>query len=306
MESVGKTWFRYLPASPTARRWGLYVVDTGYSSIPPGVDYPPAQHPDEHMLSWEQGRTLDSLTLVYITRGTGRFESTTAGQRRILAGDMFLLHPGVWHRYRPNPKTGWDEYWVELKGPQITSILAYPALSPRHPVIHLGHHERILQLFMEIPETIKTAHGPYEPLIASLASQIIARILPAIQQSEGEDWKTMQLARFRMLEHIDQAVDFHSLATELGMSLSGFRKKFRRLTGMPPGKYLQQARHNRAATLLAETDIPIGEIAQRLGFDNVYYFSNTFKKLAGIPPTTYRKKSRKNNLHPSPSAKRQR
>jgi AraC-like ligand binding domain len=32
------------------------------------------------------------------------------------AGQVIFLFPGVWHRYRPDEKTGWDEHWVGFDG----------------------------------------------------------------------------------------------------------------------------------------------------------------------------------------------
>lgn len=57
-------WFRYLPVTPEARQWGFYVLDAGYTLIPPGTVCPPGEHPDDHAFTWEEGRTLPSYTLV--------------------------------------------------------------------------------------------------------------------------------------------------------------------------------------------------------------------------------------------------
>ena len=41
--------------------------------------------------------------------------------------------------------------------------------------------------------------------------------------------------------------------------------------------------------LLAETDLPINEIAARVGYDNTNSFTNIFKKYKGTTPGQYRK-----------------
>ena len=74
MKTTDKSWSCYLPQSPEAEQWGLFVLDAGYTVIPPNSPYPPGPHPDDHM-SVTSGRTLDTFTLVYITRGGGTFES---------------------------------------------------------------------------------------------------------------------------------------------------------------------------------------------------------------------------------------
>jgi hypothetical protein len=88
----------------------------------------------DHIFSWEGGRTLDSFTLVYITRGGGIFESRSGGKHPINEGDLFIVHPGEWHRYKPAPATGWDEYWVEFDGEQARRIMRNEEFSIEKPV----------------------------------------------------------------------------------------------------------------------------------------------------------------------------
>jgi len=40
---------------------------------------------------------------------------------------------------------------------------------------------------------------------------------------------------------------------------------------------------------LGETNLPIKEIAERLGYNDVYFFSRQFRKQMGVPPAAYRK-----------------
>lgn len=95
----------------------------------------------------------------------------------------------------------------------------------------------------------------------------------------------------RILEQFNQTIDFEQMARELGMSLPGFRKKFQKATGLPPGQYQRQIQINKAVELLRQSDLAVGEIAERLGFENVYYFSRFFKKKTGRPPISFRRES---------------
>jgi AraC-like DNA-binding protein len=290
MINFKKSWVRYLPTTPEALRWGLYVIDAGYTLIPANTPYPPVLHPEDHMFSWERGRSLDSFTLVYITRGGGVFESETGGQSKIEAGNLFIVFPNEHHRYRPDPATGWDEYWVEFDGEQARRIMDHPGFSRKQPVIPLGHNEKVLSLFIEITECIERGSVGFEHLIATQTSQIAARVLTAAQQqSDRPADEIIQHACCRIMEQFDQTIDMNQLARESGMSLSGFRKKFIQATGLPPGKYHQQIRLNKADELLRQTDLLIGDIALQLGFENIYYFSRLFKQKTGCSPSAYRK-----------------
>lgn len=277
--------------SPEAKRWGFYVLDAGYTLIPPGTPYPPGQHPEGHDFTWEAGRTLESFTLVYITRGRGRFESGAAGKLRIDAGDAFVVFPGEWHRYRPDPATGWDEYWVEFDGEHARRIMEQRDLCAAKPVMEVGHDDAILRLFLQLTDTIRQSPAGFEHIIATQAEQIVARMLAAHRRRGGDDdpeAAAIRRACIRILEQPDREPDVGAMAADAGMSHSGFRKKFRRVTGMPPGKYLQEVRINRACEWLRQSNLSVTEIAMRLGFDTVFYFSRVFKKKTGMSATEYR------------------
>jgi AraC-like DNA-binding protein len=291
MENVPMTtWFRYLPVTMKERNWGFYVIDAGFTLIPPDTIYPPFKHPDDHAFTWEKGRTLPSYTLVYITRGAGCFESATAGPRRIKAGDAFVAYPGEWHRYRPDPGTGWDEYWVEFDGDYARQIMEQQDLSKSEPILAVRHQEAIVGLFLDITELIRQAQSGFEHIIAMQTGQIVARMLAAHRHRQGDSDEAALVRRacVHILERQDRQIDFEALALELGLSESGFRKKFRRITGMPPGQYLQQLRLNRACEWLQQDRLTITEIAEQLGYESVFYFSRLFKRKFQMSPSEYR------------------
>ncbi|MFM9277535.1 response regulator transcription factor [Paenibacillus jiagnxiensis] len=75
---------------------------------------------------------------------------------------------------------------------------------------------------------------------------------------------------------------------------SYFCKLFKQQKGVTFTDYMTSVRMREAARLLEHTALRITEIADRLGFADAAYFSNTFKKEAGTSPSEYRKR-----LHPA-------
>jgi hypothetical protein len=92
--------------------WGIHLSAIGHTAITAGQEYPPRRHPSGRAFAWERGRVLPALQLVLIRSGRGEIEWTRE-RHRIAAGQGFLLLPGQWHRYRPDPATGWEEDWFE-------------------------------------------------------------------------------------------------------------------------------------------------------------------------------------------------
>jgi mannose-6-phosphate isomerase-like protein (cupin superfamily) len=153
--------YRYLPVLPAQRRWGLFVVDCGYTTIAPGESYPPRGHPRGYDFDWKTGRTLHDYHVLYITRGRGVFEAQGVGRRVVESGDVFLLFPGVWHRYRPDPKTGWDEHWVGFNGAQADLIMRPPFFVRRKPILRIGLDEGLRQRMTSLVDDLKA--NPCKP-----------------------------------------------------------------------------------------------------------------------------------------------
>ena len=97
---------KYLLANERDALWGLTVSTIGYEHILPGDPYPNKGHADGYYFDVEKGRILNEYQLLYNPDGEGVFQSASCSPVRIKSGDMFLLFPGEWHSYHPDPKKG--------------------------------------------------------------------------------------------------------------------------------------------------------------------------------------------------------
>lgn len=86
----------------------------------------------------------------------------------------------------------------------------------------------------------------------------------------------------------DQDISMHSLATLLGMSQRNFNRRFRDATNLSPLKYLQSQRLDQARDLLQNTNLSISEIAYRVGYSDVSYFTKLFRNFSSSTPKEYR------------------
>lgn len=73
-----------------------------------------------------------------------------------------------------------------------------------------------------------------------------------------------------------------------GISLNYARKIFKNKEGQTIFDYLINKRMAEAKQLLAATNLPVNEIAERVGYFSNTYFSTAFKKYTGINPQKYR------------------
>ena len=74
------------------------------------------------------------------------------------------------------------------------------------------------------------------------------------------------------------------------ISRQAIHQKFKKHLGKTPIQFLQEVRMRESKTFLLNTNLLIYEIADKCGFEDAYYFSNSFKKWVGISPRSYRNK----------------
>lgn len=251
---------------------------------------PDPGHPKPYYYVWESGRVLSEYGMLYITEGQGEFESEAAGKKTVTAGNVILLFPGTWHRYRPSKKTGWTYYWVHFSGGYPARLVERKFISPENPVLETGLDETIFHSYRCLLDRVRSDPPGLQQLAAANVMEIIGAALAAVRaRQSGTELNALVRQAMRLLEQsTEDFVDMEQLAASLNLSYDRFRHVFKRQTGLAPYQYHLQLRINRAKELLTGTPLSIKEIAAALKFESPYHFSSIFKKKTGMPPTRWR------------------
>jgi len=85
----------------------------------------------------------------------------------------------------------------------------------------------------------------------------------------------------------DPELDVTVLAEVAGLSLSYFRRLFTEIYRLPPGQYISLIRMEKAKDLLSSGSCSVGEVAEMVGYSNIYYFSGAFRKAVGVSPSEF-------------------
>ncbi|MCR2805622.1 response regulator [Paenibacillus soyae] len=93
-------------------------------------------------------------------------------------------------------------------------------------------------------------------------------------------------------QHYPKSCTLNEMAEQYHMSPAYLSKLFKKETGENYSAYLTKVRINKAALLLANTDMKVFEIASAVGYDDPNYFTNVFRMLHRMSPSDYRKQSR--------------
>jgi AraC-like DNA-binding protein len=295
--------YRYLPLSNEVLNRSLYVTGGGNAFMPPHTPYPPSTHPTHHLFRWSGGRTLQEYQIIYITRGGGVLETATSGPRPLQAGDIFMLFPGEWHRYAPDPEKGWDEHWVAFQGNLAGELIADYPLSVAEPVLHTNTGDLLLREFSRIIDEIQEEDVGHQHILASRTLLILALATASHLRTDFGTPNILEVireAKAILQEQVDRPVCVETLASTLNVGYSWFRRMFRQYTGLSPAQYHMQLRLNHACELLQTTQLPITTVGERSGFETPQYFSRIFRAKTGQSPRDYRTKVQSRD-EPEPS-----
>lgn len=245
----------------------------------------------------------NELELLYVYGGEGRYQ---VGSREYVVhpGDMVICNANTLHGETLALKNTIQTYCCALTGLQIEGLPANCLLpSEWRPVVTLSRfQETIHSVLPNIYDSFILKEEEYK-LARQLALGVLNMTCWEIHSQEKVIYTpTMQKIEF-LVRDITEFIDQHftedlrmeDIGQALHISTSYLSHVFKRETGMSPKQYIILRRIGEAQSLLEATDIPIGEIEERLGFGSSVHFTATFKKYVGISPRDFRKGRRRDS-----------
>ncbi|MBL8216516.1 MAG: AraC family transcriptional regulator [Bryobacterales bacterium] len=191
------------------------------------------------------------------------------------------------HRGRPNVRLlgGWFAF-----DSADTSLLV--SLLP--PLVHLRDQERLSVLVGLVSEETSEARLGRDLILTRLVEVLLIEALRSAPTAEAPPGLLRGLADERLAPAIRQ---MHSeialprtvaqLARAAALSRSAFFDRFTRTVGVPPMQYLLAWRMAVAKGLLRRGDLPVHEVAERIGYGASTAFSTAFRRYVGVSPRDY-------------------
>ncbi len=149
-----------------------------------------------------------------------------------------------------------------------------------------------------IPDTRRTGYEAASVLARLMARQSVGlqplRVPPlgvSTRQSTDvlaiSDRHVAEALRF-IREHALSGIRVADVLGRSRLSRRVLEGRFRAIVGRTPHEELVRTRLAHVKMLLAETDLPIAQIAERAGYEHIEYLSAQFHRVAGMPPSRYR------------------
>lgn len=278
----------------TSERRVLNLAEVGLPEVPMlGYCHYRNPRPDvpEH---WHPG----CMEIHYGVRNTLSF-GFNGRTYRVGPGEVFVNLPGERHTASEHPK-GLILYWLILRlDGGAGAFLQQPpreAAALRQALLNIPH--RLFRGSEPIKRLFQSLHMLYDEPADNLRSlrlrtallDLLLKVLDAanahaVPQSE----QRLETLMREMDAHPESDFAVEDLARRAGMAPTHFIARFRSLAGLPPRQFLLACRMRTARRFLCETDMPVTDIALRLGFCTSQHFASLFKRHTGITPLACRR-----------------
>lgn len=160
--------------------------------------------------------------------------------------------------------------------------------------VHVRGEARLATLVRLVGEESRTDRPAREVVMARLLEVLLIEALRSIDAAaaspglvSGLSDPKLAIALRRMHERPDAPWTVDALAAEAALSRSAFFDRFQRVVGLPPREYLVGWRMALARRMLRQRELPIADIAERVGYGSVSAFGLAFTRHVGVPPGRY-------------------
>ena len=272
--STGRSDFEFL--RPVFGSFNLVVVRKAHI-------YPRHQHPN--------------YQLIFAQRGCYRCD-LNGSRLELSPRDVLFIKRGDWHEDICDRGLRYLAINFDLAGnkdARAADIIFSPKVKPEQQVIRGRNAEiwRLLKCMQDEPR-----HG--DDVVAQIENTLLQqlfwslirslphdRLSPSFLQQFGPHAFSERLRRL-FDDHLGENLPTQAIAAKFGVSVRTLTKRCRQVLGRPPARAFMHHKMDHAAHALLQSEIPIKEISNRLGFQNQYHFSHVFRRYFGASPSRYR------------------
>lgn len=205
------------------------------------------------------------------------------------AGSLMIWEEKDGHYYGNHEKL-WKHSWLHCKGNEVGQMLHEQAIVPGHPIF-INNPSALENYLMIIFTEISCYKNPDRKILINL----FENFLKEIKRSSGTDKKELRQIPLRM-QRIKNYIDANpylrirlgKLAEMACLSIPHFSAEFKKTFGVSPGEYAISVKMQNARYLLLDQNLSISEIAEEVGFKNLFQFSKSFKNRFGKSPKAFR------------------
>jgi len=237
----------------------------------------------------EAMRSLSEPCFLWFTKGQGRI--TMQGVTRgYTANNAIFIPPGIMHGFEAGPAVFGTAVFF---GRNCEVMLPKTPLHLRIREVYAQQELNILldSILREIDSDTPAHDRATRHYLGLLGVWIERQARKAESEITRPDATRRLVGRFTALLERDfrTGIGVADYAAALGVTPTHLTRCCKSACGRPASALLQDRRIFEARKLLAETKMPVGRIAETLGFNSAAYFTRAFQHLTGKSPTAFRR-----------------
>lgn len=260
------------------------------------------------VLSFDSVQLVDRPWFPYLCTEVDFWQWKTAGEDHFnfwmaLTGDGYLscdgqafrIEPGTFFIFSPHQNISAAHY----SGPRITRFSAH--FFPLKKGVRLqeaeglpllgGAVDSLASVQRQIDVIMRIAlRREDETVLARKVHELFLKVSGVSDPGKGDALSPAVSEALRVFrEHPASVVSITAFAQAVGSSRSHFDREFKAQVGQPPRQFLINWKIIEARRYLESSSLRVGEIAEALGYKDIYFFSRQFKQLVGQSPANYRR-----------------
>ena len=221
--------------------------------------------------------------------------SVEGRQAQLKEGQMFVTKPGESAWYRADEKEPWEYCWMAFDGNLAETYVKEAGFGKgvnwRDCQQDYRRYGAFVRWILDKPEM-------------TLANDIhrLATLLKYIATAVEDYQVSSGIERHVKTDYIDTYVEYavnyiqanfstakvSDVAHYIGIHRSYLTSIFRKKLGISPQEYLMQVKLEKAKQLLLDSQAPVQEVSQMIGYENPLTFSKSFKNRYGLSPKAFR------------------
>lgn len=235
---------------------------------------------------------LKNAVMHYVSKGKGTFKVNNK-IFNLKQGDIFIILKGMNVEYMASMDDPWEYYWIGFSGSNSIEYLNRTSIIDSY-VVTCTEDSKIPNIILNMCDISKN-YNPSSSDDIVLLRELYSLLCTFIKEFPKEfEYKDKELHTY-----IQDAINFinsnymnsitvNEIANHVNLSRSYLYKMFIKNLKVSPQKYLINLRMYKATLLLKNTKLPIGEVANKVGYTDSLLFSKTFSKYFSVSPLNYR------------------
>ncbi|CAM4210552.1 AraC-like DNA-binding protein [Paenibacillus endophyticus] len=247
-------------------------------------------HKTQVSMNWaETDSTPEYNKLYYICEGEGWIRIGNVDYYP-KPGQLFLTPAHTRISFSARNNRPYLKYWCHfsiLAGPfDLFQWIGVPLC------LDIDDHSRMTALFQELiawhEQPTIVARLREKAILLEIVSRYLESVPIQVLQHRSEEMSRLNIIQQFVDSRLHLNISIDQMAEALHLHPNYFSAYFKKHFGIPPLKYVNRKRTERAKLLLTTTSLSVKDIADQCGFKETNHFTKFFRKETSLSPTEYR------------------